>query len=338
VEDLFMFDRSSRKCTLFLALAIASALSAAARAATISPKVKVNFDGALTGTAYTLAAGELDVTGTFQANGSATIADGIADIPGDVDDTSGFYFDKTSLGDLTIQDWVMETVMILDVPTTMQPGAFNHFLDVQGDLFIRVANASITEFGYWDGFDEPRITTPDLANDQYSHVALTWNSSAFTLEAYINGLSQGTVSTGFPFEVLERVLVGYGFFARFLNRAIDGKLDAVAFSTFTGEFNPATDFQLSAPGVLFGDYDNDHDVDAADFLVWQSALGSSTTLPNDETPGFVTDADLNVWRTHFGATNTAAAARQSIPEAAAGILALMGVCMTPRRRKRRLGA
>ena len=39
--------------------------------------------------------------------------------------------------------------------------------------------------------------------------------------------------------------VGYGFFSRFLNRAVDGKFDAVAFSTFTGDFNAATDFQLA---------------------------------------------------------------------------------------------
>jgi hypothetical protein len=73
-------------------------------------------------------------------------------------------------------------------------------------------------------------------------VALVWNSGTRTLSAYINGASQGSVSAN-PFEV-PSPNVGYGFFSRFLNRAIDGKLNAVAFSTYTGTFNPGADFQL----------------------------------------------------------------------------------------------
>jgi hypothetical protein len=74
-----------------------------------------------------------------------------------------------------------------------------------------------------------------------------WNSGTNTLSAYLNGAPQGSVS-GNPFEV-PSVNVGYGFFSRtgFLNRAIDGKLDAVAFSTYTGTFVPGTDFQLPVP-------------------------------------------------------------------------------------------
>jgi hypothetical protein len=38
--------------------------------------------------------------------------------------------------------------------------------------------------------------------------------------------------------------IGYGFFSRFLNRSIDGKLDSVAFSTYAGAFDASSDFQL----------------------------------------------------------------------------------------------
>jgi hypothetical protein len=64
----------------------------------------------------------------------------------------------------------------------------------------------------------------------------------------------GTLSTGNAFQT-PSTNVGYGFFARtgFMNRAINGKLASVAFSTFTGAFNPASDFQLDlddAPSLV----------------------------------------------------------------------------------------
>jgi acid phosphatase len=52
--------------------------------------------------------------------------------------------------------------------------------------------------------------------------------------------------------------------------------------------------------TLFGDYDQDGTVDAADYVVWRDALGQSIVLPNDSTPGTVTQADYEVWCTHFG--------------------------------------
>jgi hypothetical protein len=87
------------------------------------------------------------------------------------------------------------------------------------------------------------MVTANPSAGSYSHVALVWEAASRTLSAYVNGASQGSVSTGNPFEV-PSPNVGYGFFSRFSTRAIDGKLNAVAFSTFTGTFNPGADFQL----------------------------------------------------------------------------------------------
>ena len=78
----------------------------------------------------------------------------------------------------------------------------------------------------------------------FNHVALVWNAGNNSVEAFLNGVSQGVASTGNAFDV-SSPNVGYGFFSRFLNRAVDGQLDAVAFSTFTGTFDPASDFQLT---------------------------------------------------------------------------------------------
>jgi hypothetical protein len=56
---------------------------------------------------------------------------------------------------------------------------------------------------------------------------------------------------------------------------------------------------------------------AADYPVWRHHLGQSVTLPNDTTPGTVTQADYDVWRSHFGQTagsGSGAVANAAIPE------------------------
>jgi hypothetical protein len=240
-------SRRSYGCVFMSMLMATGSLVSSARAATVTKQVLVNFSGSLAGTTYTLGPGEIDTSASFKANGGATVSGGVADIPGNTNDASGFFFNSTALGNLRTQNWITEALMSLDVPVASQPNVtqpFNHFLDVQGDLFYRFdSDPKVTRFGYWDGATEPNQVTANPSAGAYSHVALVWNSGSRTLSAYINGASQGSVSAANPFEV-PSPNVGYGFFSRFLNRAIDGKLNAVAFSTFTGMFNPGADFQL----------------------------------------------------------------------------------------------
>ncbi|MGI9455664.1 MAG: hypothetical protein ACR2NU_03835, partial [Aeoliella sp.] len=69
-------------------------------------------------------------------------------------------------------------------------------------------------------------------------------------------------------------------------------------SPFNADHVILTDF-LIIPD-LPGDYNNDEIVDAADYTVWRDNLGASITLPNDVTPGMVTEADYLVWTDNFG--------------------------------------
>jgi hypothetical protein len=56
-------------------------------------------------------------------------------------------------------------------------------------------------------------------------------------------------------------------------------------------------------GILYGDYNGNSVVDAADYSVWRDALtAASTTLLNDITPGVVDESDFLYWRSHFGET------------------------------------
>jgi Concanavalin A-like lectin/glucanases superfamily/PEP-CTERM motif len=251
------------------ALAAALTFAVAVRAASVTPQVLVNFDGSLAGNVYTLGAGELDNSFTFGANGSVSIAGGVADVPGDVDLSSGFLFSgadlvsEQALGSLKTTNWITEALYMPDVPAASQPSPDgntnnygNHFLDVQGDTFYRYdgfgRTPKITDFGYWDGGAEDVEPAGEPTVGVFNHVALVWNASTNTVEAYLNGVSQGTASTGSAFDV-SSPNIGYGFFSRFLNRAVDGKYDAVAFSTFTGTFDAASDFQLAVvpePGSI----------------------------------------------------------------------------------------
>lgn len=219
-------------------------------AATLNPVVRVHFDGSVSGTTYTLAPGEFDTTGTFKASATPTIAAGVAALDGgtNVNGTAqdGFDFNPTSLGALTTQNWVAESIVSFDVITS----GFRTLIDVQGDCDFRVNNAAtLLEALYWDGStDGPVLTTPLPALGTFVHYALVWNAAATSLTAYVNGVAIGTTDHA-TFAVPDASNVSFGYFGRggFDNRGIDGSLDGVAFATFTGTFDPDADFQLFTP-------------------------------------------------------------------------------------------
>jgi hypothetical protein len=71
--------------------------------------------------------------------------------------------------------------------------------------------------------------------------------------------------------------------------------------------------------ALFGDYNDDQRVDAADYVVWRKQLGANVMLPNENpavTPNQVTPEDYTVWRNNFGAGSSGSAASQgaAVPE------------------------
>jgi hypothetical protein len=87
-----------------------------------------------------------------------------------------------------------------------------------------------------------------------------------------------------------------------------------------------------------GDFNQDGIVDAADYTVWRDHLNTNTTLPNDLTPGEVTQSDYDVWRAHFGQTagsGSSTVANTTVPEPAARVMvmfaAAVGVCSRRRR-------
>jgi hypothetical protein len=76
--------------------------------------------------------------------------------------------------------------------------------------------------------------------------------------------------------------------------------------TIAVDATTSVDFTLTGQifataALVAGDYNLNGIVDAADYAVWRKKLGSSTSLPNDDSPGVGLD-DYARWRSHFGQT------------------------------------
>jgi len=84
---------------------------------------------------------------------------------------------------------------------------------------------------------------------------------------------------------------------------------------------------VSATPALTGDYNNNHIIDAADYIVWRHLSGTGGTLPNDPTPGTIDSTDYDYWRSHFGATSGAGSAlvASAAPEPASVVMLAMGL-------------
>ncbi|MES2658915.1 MAG: hypothetical protein V4689_09865 [Verrucomicrobiota bacterium] len=216
-------------------------------AAALETKLLVNFNGTLDGTVYTPAESELDVTGSFKANGVPNVSAGVATLnPGNEGGPDGFDINPASLGDLRNQNWVAETVVTYQSSGNLTTTPV--LIDVQGDTNLRLRaenDPSVLQMFYWNGNSGQQRLTALPPNGVKVHLALAWNASTTTLTGYINGVPFDSVSGG-PFATPDTTTLSFGYFGRtsFEGRGIDGILDAVAFQTGTAAFNPATDFLI----------------------------------------------------------------------------------------------
>ncbi|HEX5471068.1 MAG TPA: SUMF1/EgtB/PvdO family nonheme iron enzyme [Lacipirellulaceae bacterium] len=97
---------------------------------------------------------------------------------------------------------------------------------------------------------------------------------------------------------------------------------------------------IAIPTGVPGDYNGDSAVDAADYILWRKNLGKSVALPNDSTPGTVSQADYDVWRTHFGQTSSSGSGSSSllagaVPEPSTCALFMLFACIAACNRARR---
>lgn len=277
-------------------------------------------------------------------------------------------WDSDPEGDNFHDDATNERVANLDLQyngtaTTMQlefglSKAWNDWWWAVDNISIEVpANPSVVKIdtntgrGYLVGGDviSTTIKSIDIGSigGQLSGATTTGLSSAGGMEK-MDGSDPGAVagdSLGEQWELLtasdsriaEAFLFGHSVFDS--NRSVDlgvifdpstpaaSRDVTFNYTTLAGDLVTGAVQYFTAPGVP-GDYNGNGTVDAADYTSWGDALGSSVTLPNDSTPGSVTQADYNVWRTNFGQSigpGGGGSALSAVPETASASLLLEAI-------------
>jgi hypothetical protein len=84
-------------------------------------------------------------------------------------------------------------------------------------------------------------------------------------------------------------------------------------------------FVSNRVAAVSGDFDQDNDIDGADFLKWQRG----------ETPSPLSSADLDAWKSNYGNASTLAVSTTTVPEPSTlllGTLAIFGVVLRRSRR------
>jgi hypothetical protein len=158
------------------------------------------------------------------------------------------------------------------------------------------------------------VFEPELVDDHN-----TWNGSAFAVSAADfqsidlgDGVAQAVAQVLRGPRQADGSLPDIGGFLKLI--AGSNLIDAGVPVSFTfggttynlGYSGAAPDlgaFETIPPAaVLHGDYNGDDVVDAADYVAWRDAMGTTLTLVNDETPASVDETDYDVWKSHFGQT------------------------------------
>ena len=215
-------------------------------AAEVTPQVYVDFVGTLDGTAYDLGPREIDTTGTFGAHhGTETVSDGLGALS-DADDAAqeSFEFDASAFNangtEFTGTAFVVEAVFTpTDVSDSMAP-----IIDIGGQAFIRFHSG--LSAGNWDGSTD--ISNNDIQEipsvGETHHYAIVYDGGTI-IDYYMDGVPIFQSDNGSPQGIT--ALISWGNIRHPSvdgGRQLRGQYEAVAFSTFTGTFDPAADFIL----------------------------------------------------------------------------------------------
>jgi hypothetical protein len=87
--------------------------------------------------------------------------------------------------------------------------------------------------------------------------------------------------------------------------------------------------------VAPGDFNGDHAVDGADYVIWRETVGSTTDLRADGNGDrVIDDNDYAVWRSQFGATYASGLSLVEVPEPQCCFLLVVGAAIGQLRRRR----
>jgi hypothetical protein len=191
----------------------------------------------------------------------------------------------------------------------------NGIFDPTGDPQLQVYNIS---GGFPTGAALATVTIPE------NNVPL--NNAAFVSFDLSSAAIAANIGTVLAFSLTATAGTGPYFMPN--DQGMNGYTGGAAITKFGSnawqQFPAASDhgfktFVLtSGAPELFGDYNNNGVIDAADYSVWRKTVAAGgTVLPHDATPGVVDANDYSYWRAHYGnvpGAGAAALASASIPE------------------------
>jgi hypothetical protein len=195
----------------------------------------------------------------------------------------------------------------------LQATLMNNYLTV---IFSHPAIEAITMWGFWEGsFHMPEAAL--YRNDWSEKPAL----AAYQNLVFNDWSTDEVGSSDESGEYLVRAFKGE-YEITVVYNGVDYVVPAVL------NDNMSIDVSLPFSIGLAGDYNDDGLVDAADYVVWRTFVGTVTALPNDNgIVGPVGTDHFNLWRSNFGnsAPGSGAALNTKgspVPEPPSGLLAL----------------
>ncbi len=108
----------------------------------------------------------------------------------------------------------------------------------------------------------------------------------------------------------------------------------------SANYDSVTELVFTPPTFAAGDYNRDHRVDAADYVLWRKTLGQTGLVAfsgaDGDGDGNILATDYNVWRANFGTVASGSGLLSSaVPEPSATILVICGLTVTLAVKRRR---
>jgi hypothetical protein len=272
--------------------------------------------------------GELEVFGTTTNNLDIDIRDGVLRFQGGIT--------NSSTSQLAIVGGIVD---VFGTITNVLGGqvvvggealaAFHDTFTNNGSLLITPGSELLTlENLSFSGSGSYAVQLADVQPDGFGQVQVGDTATlAGTLKVeLVEGYEP---ATGDSFQILTAGGGRSGFFANEMLPTLSSGLD------WEVQYNPnSVVLSVVAAPELIGDYNANGIVDAADYVMWRKFNNTSTTLPNDSTPGLVNGLDYTAWRENFGESGGAGGGESAaIPEPSSAILALAAVVALSLRRR-----
>jgi len=239
-------------------------LTSTANAADVTPQLYVTFDGSLSGSNYVAGAGEI-VNGTVSLkNGTEVLYGGILTTAGGQEGLHFMPTDSLATKNASNEDIITTSFVIEGLARRNAPSAgFQTFFCVYGSVGYRYISGNPTDTQYWThgptstGWAEVSGDGQPVSDTDMVHYALVYEYVSDTeckLSYYVDAVQFGDTlinTTAAGGESTRGMMFAGDPHPSATDRGMPLDIDTIAFSTFTGTFNPETDFILpKGPGSL----------------------------------------------------------------------------------------